>query len=61
VNAGIGLAISERLIQRGIFVIAVGRRKENLDAFVQAQGADKAAGIQFDISKLDEIPGFVKK
>ncbi|KAL1968609.1 hypothetical protein VTN77DRAFT_1819 [Rasamsonia byssochlamydoides] len=59
-TSGIGLAIAERLIQQGIFVIAVGRRKENLDAFVRSQGAGRAAGIQFDITKLDAIPAFVQ-
>ncbi|KKA24494.1 hypothetical protein T310_1523 [Rasamsonia emersonii CBS 393.64] len=59
-TSGIGLAIAERLVQQGIFVIGVGRRKENLDAFVQSQGSDKAAAVQFDITKLDAIPGFVQ-
>ncbi|KAL2002663.1 hypothetical protein VTN02DRAFT_6273 [Thermoascus thermophilus] len=59
-TSGIGLALSERFIQRGIFVIAVGRRKANLDAFVQAHGPEKASAIQFDSSKMDAIPGFVQ-
>ena len=49
------------LVQDGRFVIAVGRRKENLDSFVQEQGTDKAASFQFDIRRLDEIPSFVKR
>ena len=49
------------LVQDGRFVIAVGRRKENLDSFIQEQGTDKAASFQFDIRRLDEIPSFVKR
>ncbi|KAL2217944.1 putative NADP(+)-dependent dehydrogenase [Thermoascus aurantiacus ATCC 26904] len=60
-TSGIGLALSERFVQRGIFVIAVGRRKENLDKFVQAHGPEKAAAIQFDITKLDAIPAFAQE
>jgi NADP-dependent 3-hydroxy acid dehydrogenase YdfG len=41
--------LAERLIQNGSFVIAVGRRKENLDSFVQKHGPEKAAATQFDI------------
>ncbi|KAJ9317046.1 hypothetical protein DTO271D3_2785 [Paecilomyces variotii] len=59
-TSGIGLALSERFIERGIFVIAVGRRKQNLDEFVQKHGSDKTVAIQFDISKLDAIPAFAE-
>lgn len=60
-TAGIGLALAERMIENGIFVIAVGRRQERLDAFVAKHGSDKAAASQFDITKLDDIQGWVKK
>ncbi|GKZ72498.1 hypothetical protein AnigIFM60653_010730 [Aspergillus niger] len=59
-TSGIGRALGASLIQHGRFVIAVGRRQENLDRFVQEHGTEKAAGIQFDINKLNEIPQFVK-
>jgi hypothetical protein len=42
-------------------VIAVGRRQDLLDSFVQEHGADKAASFNLDISKLDTIPDFVKR
>jgi NADP-dependent 3-hydroxy acid dehydrogenase YdfG len=42
-------------------VIAVGRRQDLLDSFVQEHGADKAASFKLDISKLDTIPDFVKR
>lgn len=60
-TSGIGLALAERLIENGSNVIAVGRRQENLDAFVQKHGSSKAASITFDITDLDGIPNFVKK
>mgnify|MGYP002718990979 CR=1 FL=1 len=53
---GIGRDLATSFIQHGRFVIAVGRRQENLDAFVQEHGADKAAAFQ-----LDKIPLFVKQ
>ncbi|KAI0009456.1 short chain dehydrogenase [Xylariaceae sp. FL0662B] len=54
-TAGIGVALAERMIANGSFVIAVGRRKERLDAFVAKHGSDKAASSQFDITNLDGI------
>ncbi|RYP44690.1 hypothetical protein DL768_008875 [Monosporascus sp. mg162] len=52
-TAGIGLALAERMIENGIFVIGVGRRKERLDAFVAKHGPRKAAASHFDITNLD--------
>lgn len=46
------------MVQEEIFVIAVGRRKENLEALVQQHGHDKVQAIPLDISKLDTIPHF---
>lgn len=60
-TAGIGLALAERMIENGIFVIGVGRRKERLDVFVAKHGSDKAAASQFDITNLDEIKGWAEK
>ncbi|KAI0015734.1 short chain dehydrogenase [Xylariomycetidae sp. FL0641] len=54
-TAGIGLALAERMIANGVFVIAVGRRKERLDDFVAKHGPGKAAASQFDITDLDGI------
>ncbi|KAJ5192613.1 hypothetical protein N7449_008755 [Penicillium cf. viridicatum] len=47
------------IILGATFVIAVGRRKENLDLFVKKHGPARAAGIQFDICNLDEVQQFV--
>ncbi|KAI2610071.1 NAD(P)-binding protein [Hypoxylon fragiforme] len=59
-TSGIGLALAERLIENGVFVIGVGRRKERLDEFVAKHGPSKAAVSQFDITKLDEIQKWSK-
>ncbi|KAI1766937.1 NAD(P)-binding protein [Hypoxylon sp. FL1150] len=60
-TSGIGLALAERMIENGVFVIAVGRRKDRLDAFVSKHGSDKAAGSQFDITQLDQIESWAKE
>jgi len=60
-TSGIGLALSEKLIADGSFVIGVGRRQENLDSFVEKHGREKAAGVRFDITDLEGIPSFVEK
>jgi NADPH:quinone reductase-like Zn-dependent oxidoreductase len=57
-TSGIGLALAEKLIENGSHVIAVGRRKENLDSFVSEHGKEKASSIQFDITDLSSIPSF---
>jgi NADP-dependent 3-hydroxy acid dehydrogenase YdfG len=60
-TSGIGLALSERFISNGIHVIAVGRRQQNLDSFVQKHGKDKVSSFQFDITNLSGIPEFVQQ
>ncbi|KAH8671640.1 hypothetical protein BX600DRAFT_548576 [Xylariales sp. PMI_506] len=54
-TSGIGLALAERMIDNGVFVVAVGRRQDRLDAFVSKHGADKAASSQCDISDLQGL------
>ncbi|KAI0813203.1 short chain dehydrogenase [Xylaria sp. FL0064] len=54
-TAGLGVAMAERMIEHGSFVIAVGRRKERLDDFAAKHGPDKVATSQFDITDLDGI------
>ncbi|KAI1141499.1 putative NADP(+)-dependent dehydrogenase [Hypoxylon sp. FL0543] len=60
-TAGIGWALAERMIENGIFVVGVGRRKERLDALVAKHGPDKVAASQFDITKVDEIEAWVEE
>lgn len=59
-TSGIGHAYAEKVVQSGKHVVIVGRRKEKLDEFVSKHGADKVDSIEFDITKLGEIPSFVK-
>ncbi|MCJ1450904.1 hypothetical protein MMC28_001238 [Mycoblastus sanguinarius] len=58
-TSGIGLAMASRLVKEGSSVVVVGRRKENLEAFVHEHGKDKASAVPFDISELQKIPNFV--
>lgn len=60
-TSGIGKALASRIVQEGSSVIVVGRRKENLEAFVHEHGKDKASAVPFDITELDKIPNFVTK
>jgi NADP-dependent 3-hydroxy acid dehydrogenase YdfG len=59
-TSGIGLALAEKLIENGSHVIAVGRRKENLESFVSKHGKEKASCIQFDITDLSSVPAFAE-
>lgn len=60
-TSGIGRALASRFVQEGSSVIVVGRRKENLEAFVHEHGKDKASAVPFDTTELDKIPNFVTK
>ena len=59
-TSGIGLALAEKLTENGSHVIAVGRRKANLDSFVSKHGKEKASSIQFNITDLSSIPSFAE-
>ncbi|KAK3071543.1 hypothetical protein LTS18_014838, partial [Coniosporium uncinatum] len=59
-TSGIGEDLASKFISEGHNVVAVGRRQEKLDQFVQKHGKDKADSMVFDITKLDKIPSFVK-
>ena len=62
-TSGIGYALAARMVEEGVSVIAVGRRKENLDKFASEYGNTGKATVDtsiFDITKLKEIPGFAK-
>lgn len=59
-TAGIGKALAERLLNAGIKVSVVGRRKDRLDEFVQKYGADKVQAFPFDLANVSEIPQFVQ-
>jgi NADP-dependent 3-hydroxy acid dehydrogenase YdfG len=57
-TSGIGEALADRFVAEGSHVIAVGRRQERLDEFVEKHGKDKASGITFDIADLGKIRDF---
>jgi len=63
-TSGIGWAMAAKMVESGVSVIAVGRRKENLDDFAKQYGNTGKATVDtavFDITKLKEIPGFAKE
>nr|XP_036589881.1 short-chain dehydrogenase reductase family [Colletotrichum truncatum]KAF6801886.1 short-chain dehydrogenase reductase family [Colletotrichum truncatum] len=49
-TSGIGAAMADKLVDEGVNVIAVGRRQERLDTFVDKHGPSRAASIRFDIT-----------
>lgn len=60
-TAGIGRAMADRLVESGVKVTAVGRRKERLDEFVQKHGEDKASAVAFDLADSANIPSFAER
>ncbi|KAE9368362.1 oxidoreductase [Stipitochalara longipes BDJ] len=58
-TSGIGKGLSERFVQAGIKVTAVGRRQDRLDEFVSKHGTSKASGVAFDLGNTAKIPQFV--
>jgi len=60
-TSGIGAAMADRLVLEGANVIAVGRRQERLDAFVEKHGSEKASGVRYDINDRAGLDAFVEK
>ena len=60
-TAGIGAAMTDKLIQEGSKVIAVGRRQERLDAFVKKHRPSVASGVRFDTTDKAGMNAFVNK
>lgn len=54
-TSGIGAALARTLVQNGVFVIAVGRRKERLEAFVEDAGQTKADLRVHDVNDLSSV------
>jgi NADP-dependent 3-hydroxy acid dehydrogenase YdfG len=50
--------MADRLVQAGVKVTAIGRRKARLDEFVQKHGKQMASAVPFDISAQENIPLF---
>jgi NADP-dependent 3-hydroxy acid dehydrogenase YdfG len=57
-TAGIGRAMADSLVKGGSKVIAVGRRRDRLDEFVNQHGSEKAYAEPFDIASREQIPQF---
>ncbi|KZL80411.1 short-chain dehydrogenase reductase family protein [Colletotrichum incanum] len=60
-TSGIGAGMADKLVSVGSKVIAVGRRQERLDNFVQKHGDSKAAAIRFDVTDNEGMDSFVRK
>ncbi|KAL5356581.1 hypothetical protein BJX96DRAFT_171744 [Aspergillus floccosus] len=60
-TSGIGKALASRLVANGTAIIIAGRRKENLDEFVEQHEEGKVSSKVFDIMKLDQIPQFASE
>ncbi|KAH9228333.1 hypothetical protein K456DRAFT_1753767 [Colletotrichum gloeosporioides 23] len=60
-TSGIGADMADKLVQEGIKVIAVGRRQDRLDAFVQKHGPSRADSICFDITDRAGLDNFVNE
>ena len=58
-TSGIGAAMADKLILEGAKVIAVGRRQERLDAFVQKHGPENASGVRYDVTDRAGLDAFV--
>jgi NAD(P)-dependent dehydrogenase (short-subunit alcohol dehydrogenase family) len=57
--SGIGLAIAEKFCQHNIFTIIIGRDEKKLQATREMLGK-KCKTIQFDLTRLKEIPSLIK-
>ena len=57
-TSGIGKGLADRLVEGGVKVTAVGRRKDRLDAFVEQHEDGKAKVVAFDITNLQQTPQF---
>ncbi|KAI1322571.1 short chain dehydrogenase [Xylariaceae sp. FL0255] len=59
-TAGIGVALAERMIEAGCFVIAAGRREDRLEAFRAKHGVDKVAISKVDVTELGSLKGWAE-
>ncbi|KAF4769365.1 Glucose/ribitol dehydrogenase [Penicillium solitum] len=57
-SSGIGRGMADRLIEAGIKVTAVGRRKERLDEFVHKHTQNRAHRLVFNVGDIGKAPQF---
>lgn len=60
-TSGIGAALADKFILEGAKVIAVGRRQDRIDAFIEKHGADKASGVKYDVTDRAGLDAFIEK
>lgn len=60
-TSGIGAGLTDKLVQEGAKVIAVGRRQDRLDAFVQKHGFAQAGAIKYDVTDRKGLDDFVRR
>ncbi|KAL4888774.1 hypothetical protein BDV59DRAFT_205767 [Aspergillus ambiguus] len=60
-TSGIGKALASRLVANGTAVIIAGRRKENLDEFVEQHAEGNVTPKVFDVMKLGQITQFASE
>ncbi|KAB8277474.1 hypothetical protein BDV30DRAFT_193582 [Aspergillus minisclerotigenes] len=60
-TSGIGKALATKLVQNGTQVVIAGRRKENLEEFVEEHGSGKVKSKVFDVMNLEAIPQFASE
>ncbi|ELQ32538.1 hypothetical protein MGG_10233 [Pyricularia oryzae 70-15] len=58
-TAGIGRAWTERMVENGVFVVAVGRRRDRLDELA-ARFGDKIGVEEHDVADLDGLASWAK-
>lgn len=54
-TSGIGKTLAEKVVLNGSKLIAVGRRKENLEELVQQHGRDMVSVKTFDVMQLEQV------
>ena len=60
-TSGLGHSLAERLAEQGVFVIAVGRRRDRLIGLVEKYGPERVGAEEFDVCDLAGMAEWVKQ
>lgn len=60
-TSGVGEALATKLVDDGREVIISGRRKENLQRFVERNGGRKVKAKVLDVMNLDQVSSKLRK
>lgn len=60
-TSGIGASLADKFVAEGSQVIAVGRRQDKLDEFVNKHKSTKAAALKYDITDSTGLDAFVNE